>query len=134
MLAACLKAFVGTAIVFLGLDFIWLSWISIDFYRESIGAHLAETPNLAAAAVFYLLYLSGLAYFVTIPAVRGGTISSVALSGAIFGLVTYGTYDLTNMATIANWPLEVTVVDMVWGACLTSIASVAGFLVKGASR
>ncbi len=133
-MSAYLKSAVASAIVFLGLDFVWLSWISIDFYRDAIGAHLADTPNLGAAALFYLLYLSGLTYFVTIPAIRSGRMSRAVLSGAVFGLVTYGTYDLTNMATMANWPLSVTVVDMVWGGCLTAIASGAGFLLKGSRQ
>ena len=121
------KATIATGLVLIALDFIWLSEISIDFYRQNIGAHLAAEPDLVAAVAFYVIYLVGLLYFAVVPAIIRGTITSAAFSGALFGLVAYGTYDLTNMATMSNWPLIVTVVDMGWGLFLSSVAAVAGY-------
>lgn len=122
-----LKATAAVVAIFLGFDFIWLSQISIDFYRTNIGSHLADEPNLAAAAAFYLLYLAGVLYFAVIPAVIRGNLASAAFAGAALGLVCYGTYDLTNMATMTGWPLVVTAIDMLWGAVLTASASAAGY-------
>lgn len=121
------KAIIATGLVFIAIDFIWLSEISIDFYRQNIGEHLASEPNLVAAVAFYLIYLTGLMYFAVVPAIIRGTITSAAFSGALFGLVAYGTYDLTNMATMSNWPLSVTVVDMCWGMVLSAVAAIAGY-------
>lgn len=122
-----IKAAIALSLVFLTLDFIWLSQISIGFYREQIGSHLAEEPNLAAAALFYLLYLGGILYFAVAPAIIRGTLASAAFSGALLGLLCYGTYDLTNMATISDWPLIVTFVDMVWGTVITATAAAVGY-------
>ncbi|MCO6185258.1 DUF2177 family protein [Rhizobium sp. L1K21] len=124
---AYVKAAIGLSLVFLVIDFIWLSQISIGFYRTHIGSHLAEEPNLVAAAVFYVLYLGGILYFAVAPAIIRGTMASAAFSGALMGLVAYGTYDLTNMATMSDWPLIVTVVDMIWGAAITATAAAAGY-------
>jgi uncharacterized membrane protein len=123
------KATVAVVLVFLCVDFIWLSEISADFYRQNIGAHLAGEPNLGAAAVFYVVYLTGLMFFAVVPAMNRGTISSAAFSGALFGLVTYGTYDLTNMATMSDWPLSVTAVDMCWGMFISAFSAIVGYWV-----
>ncbi len=122
-----LKAFAASATVFMILDFIWLSQISIGFYRTHIGQHLAAEPNLIAAAVFYVLYLVGMLYFATAPAIMRGTVSSAAFSGGLLGLLCYGTYDLTNMATVDGWPFIVTFVDMVWGTFITATSAAAGY-------
>lgn len=116
-----------TAVVFLGVDSIWLSR-AMGFYKNSLGNLLAEKPNLLAAAVFYLIYFVGIVVFAVLPAARnGGWVSALSLGG-LLGLVAFATYDLTNLATVSRWPLVVTIVDMVWGTLVTALASLAGFI------
>jgi len=84
---------------------------------------MADSVNLPAAGLFYLLFVGTLVYFVIEPAVSGGEMQNVVLRGALFGLVTYATYDLTNLATLRDWPVVVTVVDLIWGTVLTAATS-----------
>ena len=88
---------------------------------------MKETPNFVAAGIFYLIYIVGVVYFVVMPGVEAESIGKVLLSGALFGLIAYATYDLTNMATIKDWPLIVTVVDLIWGTALTTSIGVATY-------
>lgn len=115
-----LKTYLLTLVVFLALDSLWLGLVAPRFYQAQIGFLLAEKPNWLAAGLFYLLYPTAMAYFVVMPGVREDSLIKSALRGAFFGLVTYATYDLTNQATIAGWPLLVTLVDMLWGTCLSA--------------
>lgn len=106
------------------LDFLWLSTATRLFYRPRLGPLLNEMPVWPAAVAFYLLYAAGVTLFVLRPALADGTSPLIAaLYGAAFGLVAYGTYDLTNHATVKGWPWAVTLVDMGWGALLTALAS-----------
>lgn len=107
------------------LDFLWLSTATRLLYRPKLGPLLNETPVWAPAILFYLLYGVGILVFVVRPALGdgGGSIPQAMLFGGLFGLVAYGAYDLTNHATIPNWPLSVTVIDMAWGALLTALAA-----------
>ena len=118
-----LKLYLITLLVFLGIDSIWLVLIAPQFYRAQIGHLMAETPNLLAAGIFYLLFIATLVYFVVEPALRTGIRRDALVRGALFGLVTYATYDLTNLATLRDWPLLVTVVDLLWGTTLTAITA-----------
>lgn len=120
-------AFLATALVFFGLDFIWLSKMTGLFYRQHIGHLLLDQPNIPVAAVFYLVYVAGIVYFAVAPALNGGSWTSALISGAILGFVAYGTYDMTNMATLKDWSLAVSVVDMSWGVFLTGTAATAGY-------
>jgi uncharacterized membrane protein len=118
------KTYLFTLVPFLILDALWLGLVAPAFYQSQIGHLLAASPNLPAAGIFYLLYVAGLVVFVT---GREGTLRQTALRGAFFGLLCYATYDLTNLATLRDWPLLVTVVDLVWGtfvSCITSIVAV----------
>ncbi|REJ74762.1 MAG: DUF2177 family protein [Acidobacteria bacterium] len=121
------KAFVGSLAVFLVLDLLWLRVITRDYYPRQIGHLMAENAQLGAAAVFYLVYLLGLVHLAVLPAVRGGGWSEAALSGAVLGLVAYGTYGFTNLAVLREWPLAMTLVDTAWGVVLTGLASLGGF-------
>jgi uncharacterized membrane protein len=103
---------------FLLLDAAWLGLVAPRFYQSQIGYLLRDTPNWYAAGLFYLVYISGLTVFVVTPAIRGQSLWLGVAKGAWFGIVTYATYDLTNLATIRDWPLLVTLVDLVWGATL----------------
>ena len=120
-------AYAVTAVVFLAVDYIWLSR-AIGFYRNSLGDLLAEKPNLLAATAFYSIYFVGIVVFAAMPAAKNGGWASAILLGGLLGLVAYATYDLTNLATFSRWPLVVTVVDMVWGTFITAVASLAGFV------
>lgn len=109
------------------LDFLWLSTMTKLFYRPRLGSLLSEQLVWPPALLFYVLYGVGLLAFVLRPALNDGTgLLAVFLWAALFGLVAYGTYDLTNHATLRDWPLAVTVVDMAWGALISGVASVAG--------
>jgi uncharacterized membrane protein len=119
-----LAAAVSSLLPMLALDALWLTTMSKRFYAPRIGHLMSESPALAPAAAFYLVYAVGLAAFVVAPAAReGGELSKTFLRGALFGLVCYATYDLTNQATLKAWPLSLTLVDMAWGAALTGTVS-----------
>lgn len=120
-------AYVATAIVFFGADFIWLSRMTSAFYRPRMGSLLLDQPNLGAAGLFYLVYVAGVVHLAVVPAVNSGSWTTALVSGAILGLVAYGTYDMTNLATIKNWSLSLSVVDMAWGTVLTAIAASGGY-------
>jgi uncharacterized membrane protein len=122
-------AYVSTAIVFLGIDALWLGKVATTYYRGWIGNMMLDQPNFVAAAVFYLVYVAGVVYFAVMPALNGGGWSQAAIAGAILGFIAYGTYDMTNLATLKNWPIIMTVVDMSWGTILTSFAAVMGFFI-----
>jgi uncharacterized membrane protein len=123
---AYLAAYGAAAVVFLGLDAIWLNIASRLFYRPLLGDLLAEKPNLAVAVVFYAVYVIGVVVFCVAPA---KTAAAALGLGALLGLVAYGTYDFTNLATIRNWPAIVSLVDLAWGMSLTALAALAGYAV-----
>ena len=118
-----LKLYFLTLLIFLGIDAFWLGLVAPKFYRSQIGHLMAESANLPVAGLFYLLYVWALVYFVIEPALSGKESRHVGLRGALFGLVAYATYDLTNLATLRDWPVLVTVADMLWGAVLTAFTS-----------
>jgi uncharacterized membrane protein len=90
---------------------------------------MAEKPNFIAAGVFYLLFIVGLVYFAIMPAVDAGSIGKALLAGALFGFMTYATYDLTNLATLKDWPITVTIVDLIWGTFLSTSITLLTYLV-----
>ena len=115
--------------VFIALDIIWLGFVAKNFYQNQIGFLMKNEINWAAAFVFYLLFVLGLVLFVIGPAVEKNSWVHALLFGALFGLVTYATYDLSNLATLKDWPLLVTVVDLAWGATLAASVSTASFFI-----
>ena len=119
-----LLAYAATFIALAALDFLWLGVIAKTFYRDGIGHLMATNPNWVAAAAFYLLYPVGLVIFAVLPSVGDG-LRALAL-GALFGLFCYGTYDLTNLAILKDWPLPVTLVDIVWVAVVSAAGASAG--------
>jgi uncharacterized membrane protein len=107
------------------LDAAWLGFIAPTFYKKHIGFIMADKPNWFAAIAFYLLFILGVTIFVVYPGWKNvDSLVKVGLLGALFGLVTYATYDLTNQATLKNWPYIVTIVDLLWGTVLTAAVSV----------
>ena len=110
-------------LLFLVIDFVWLSIAVKYIYKPSIGFLLLDKPNISAAFLFYFIYILGITVFVLKPNLNEYQIFDAFWMGALFGLVAYGTYDLTNLATIKNWSLKVTIIDLIWGAILTSVVS-----------
>ncbi|MEC9344312.1 MAG: DUF2177 family protein [Pseudomonadota bacterium] len=122
-------AYVATAIVFLAVDFVWLTRIARDFYFARLGEMLLTQPRLGVAAAFYLVYVVGIVVFAVMPALRADSARPAIVLGALFGCIAYATYDITNYATLKNWPFAVVVVDIAWGAFLTGLAAFAGYQV-----
>jgi uncharacterized membrane protein len=120
-------AYGGAAVGMLALDAIWLSTMAERLYRPQLGALLAEEFRAGPAVAFYAIYLFGVVYFSVAPALKIGGWRKAALNGALLGLVAYGTYDLTNQATLRNWPVLVTMLDLVWGAFLTAVSAASGY-------
>ncbi|MBD3222092.1 DUF2177 family protein [bacterium] len=114
---------------FLIIDAIWLGAVAAGFYRTHLGYLLAPEPVWLAAGVFYLLFVLGIQVFVVLPGLRSARLRPTVLRAAFFGLVTYATYDLTNLATIDGWPLVVTLVDLAWGMAISTAVALAGLAV-----
>jgi len=117
--------------VFLIIDLVWLLKISRKLYQDRIGHLMAAKANLPAALLFYLLFIGALVFFVINPAAEKGSVLYAAAAGAFFGLVTYATYDLTNLATLRNWPVSLTLIDLAWGTFITSATSAATTWISG---
>ena len=115
--------------VFLAIDMVWLIFIAKKFYAEQIGYIMTKNPNLIAAFAFYLLFIAGLIVFVITPALDKRSWIYALGMGAFFGLVTYATYDLTNLATLRDWPMLVTVVDLIWGTTLAWSVSLISYMI-----
>ncbi|MFJ4494199.1 DUF2177 family protein [Pseudomonas atacamensis] len=121
-----LIAYVATLLTFLLLDGIWLGLLMAPTYRELLGSLMLEKPLLLPAAVFYCLYVIGCVVFVVLPALSW---QRAAKLGALLGLVAYGTYDLTNWATLRDWSMQVSLLDWAWGTVATAVACTVGYLV-----
>lgn len=129
MLYQLVIAYISTAFVFFAIDFVWLSKMTGLFYRARMGDMLLAQPNFAVAGAFYLIYVAGIVYLAVLPALTSGNWSTALISGAVLGLVAYGTYDMTNLATLKNWSLSLSIVDIAWGTFLTAVSATAGYLV-----
>ncbi|MEM7042667.1 MAG: DUF2177 family protein [Pseudomonadota bacterium] len=123
-----LAAWGVTAFVFLVIDAIWLGLIATSFYARALGDLMLEQPKLGIAALFYVGYTFAIVLLVAAPAAKAGSLSQALLYGAVFGLAAYGTYDITNMATLKNWPMTMSLVDMAWGTLLTAVSAAAGYV------
>jgi len=124
-----LKLYLITLPVFFAIDMIWLGLVAKNFYAKQIGFLMKTNVNWSAAIIFYLLFIVGLVVFIITPALRQQSWQSALFFGALFGLISYATYDLTNLATINNWPLLVTVVDLIWGSVLAGSVSLISYLI-----
>ncbi|MGD9671424.1 MAG: DUF2177 family protein [Hyphomicrobiaceae bacterium] len=120
-------SYVSAAICMLILDAIWLMVSAPRLYRPLLGDLLADDFRLAPAVAFYVLYVAGIVILAVLPAIDVGKWQTAAISGAVLGLVAYGTYDLTNQATLRTWPALLTAIDLTWGAVLTSVTATAGY-------
>ncbi len=125
-------AYAVAVIVFFLVDLVWLGFIAKDFYRASIGHLMGDGFNIPAAIVFYLIYVAGLFFFAVNPALEAGDWQKAFTLGAALGFFCYATYDLTNLATLKDWPLGITLADMAWGTVLSGIVATVGY--SAASR
>lgn len=126
-------AYAATLVVMLALDLLWLGVAAKKMYVTALGSLMKDSPNLPAAGAFYLLYVLGILYFATTPALAAGSWGQAAWRGALFGFFAYMTYELTNLALIRGWPASLVVVDIVWGIVLTGIAATAGYFAARAA-
>ena len=122
-----LVAYIATAVVFLGLDAIWLSKLALGMYRQELGSLLLDKPNLPVAAAFYLLYVVGIVVLAIVPSLSEGGWVKALLMGAVLGLVAYGTYDITNLSTLKGWSAKLALIDIAWGTALTAVCATIGW-------
>jgi len=122
-----IAAYIAAAVSFLALDALWLGVVAQKLYQREFGSMLLDKPNMVAAAAFYALYLVGVVVFAVKPALESGGWTRALLQGALFGLVAYATYDLTNLATLKGFPVRVVAPDLIWGATVTAAAALAGY-------
>ena len=117
-----------TTIIFFAIDMVWLGVVARNLYKQKLGFIVSPEVNWVAAIIFYLIYIGGILFFAVLPASKEMSWQTALLNGALLGGMCYATYDLTNMATIAKWPLEIVVIDIVWGMVLTgSVAALSYF-------
>lgn len=123
------QLFAITLPVFLAIDMVWLGFVAKGLYAKELGFLMKPDVNWTAAILFYLLFVCGLIVFVITPSLETNSIGKAIFLGALFGLVSYATYDLTNLATVANWPVLITVIDLFWGTILSASVSLISFLI-----
>ena len=126
-----IKIYFITLAVFLAIDFVWLTMVAKNIYANQLGFLMTANVNWAAAILFYLLFCAGIVTFVITPSLEQHSSKKCLQLGLLFGLISYATYDLTNLATIKNWPLMITIIDLIWGSLVTATtASMSYYLSK----
>ena len=123
-----LKLYFVSLAAFLAIDMLWLGLVARSFYQQHLGFLLAPSPNWFVAILFYLLFIVGILFFVVVPGLESGSLKATLVRAALFGLITYATYDLTNLATLKDWPVLLSVVDLLWGTFLSVSVSAIGFI------
>ncbi|WP_416879136.1 DUF2177 family protein [Litorimonas sp.] len=121
-----LIAYISTLIAFFALDMLWLGLIARKFYANQLGSLMADSPNWLVAIVFYAMYIVGIVFFAIRPAIEAEQVLKATLYGALFGFFCYATYDLTNLATLRDWPTKMVFVDILWGIILTGSCATVG--------
>lgn len=126
-----IKMYFTALAVFFTIDMIWLALVAKDVYRREIGFMMSNKPNWLAAIVFYLIFIAGIVFFVINPAIEKDSWTYALFVGLFFGFITYATYDLTNLATLKDWPIKITIIDLIWGSCLGgSVSLITYFIMK----
>jgi uncharacterized membrane protein len=123
-----LQLYLVSLAAFFAVDMVWLGLAARSFYRQQLGFLTAPNLNWPAAVLFYLLFVVGLLFFVIVPGLNANSLKATLLKAALFGLITYATYDLTNLATLKDWPALLSIVDMLWGTFLSVSVSCIGFI------
>lgn len=121
--------YVGTFLTFLIIDIIWLGAVAKNLYQSQLGHLMTDNVNWAAAILFYLLYIVGILVLAVVPGASEQNLAKTILFGAIFGLICYATYDLTNLATLKDWPIKIVLIDMLWGTILSTLVSTGGYFI-----
>ncbi len=129
-----ITSYLAALFAFLLIDFIWLKYVALSFYRSNIGHLMSDTPNLAIAGLFYLVYIVGVVILAVNPALDKGSWLTACLLGGLLGFVAYGTYDITNLATLKGWPPIVAIVDIIWGTVLTASIATFSYFISTALR
>jgi uncharacterized membrane protein len=119
-----IKIYLIAVIVFFAIDMLWLGIIAKNFYQNQIGSLMKKDINWTAAIIFYLLFVGWVVFFGINPAIQENSWTQALFLGALFGFITYMTYDLTNLATLKNWPLKLAIVDILWGTVLAMLVSI----------
>ncbi|MFZ5565075.1 MAG: DUF2177 family protein [Thermodesulfobacteriota bacterium] len=125
--AKLLVVYGGMLASFLVIDLVWLGVVARSMYQKHLGYLMAPQVNWGAAIVFYLIFVFGLFFFAVLPGIESRALAKTLVSGCLFGLICYATYDLTNLATVRQWPLTITLIDMAWGAVLSTCVTATGF-------
>ena len=124
-----LKHYLIAFVAFLVIDLVWLLFVAKDLYQRELGFIMSDKPNWIAAIIFYLIFIGGLLFFVINPAIETNSWMYALFAGMFLGLLTYATYDLTNLATLKDWPLKITIIDLIWGTFLGGSVSTVTFFV-----
>jgi len=124
-----LKLYLLTIPVFFAIDLLWLGVVAKNFYQNNLAHLLSPAVNWPAAFLFYFMYIAGIILFAVKPGLDAGSLAKAAIWGALFGFFTYATYDLTNLATLREWPIKVVVVDIVWGTILCTLVASGSYLI-----
>lgn len=115
-----IKLYLLAFVAFLAIDGIWLTFVAQSLYKQYLGYLMSPNPNLAAAGIFYLVFVVGLLVFVVLPGLKEKSLGQTLARAALFGFVSYATYDLTNLATVKDWPVAITLIDLTWGTFLSA--------------
>ena len=124
-----LKLYLVSLAAFFAIDMLWLGLVARSFYQQYLGFLMAPSPNWSVAIIFYLLFVVGILVFVVLPGLGANSLKTTLARAALFGFITYATYDLTNLATLKDWPALLSIVDMLWGTFLSVSVSFVGFIV-----
>lgn len=124
-----LAYFAVTFVVFMGIDLIWLGFVAKNIYSKYLGYLMAPQVNWLAALVFYVIFIIGVLYFVIAPSLVDRDFTQLVIRAMLFGFITYATYDLTNLATVRDWPITITIIDLIWGTTLSTSVSVISYLI-----
>ena len=121
-------AYITVAITFGAIDFVWLSYAVDALYKPMFGDLLLQEIRWAPAIAFYALFVFGIVYFAVRPALKSQSLSTASVNGLLYGAVCYGTYDLTNFATLTFWTLHVTIIDLAYGAAISCVCATLAYL------
>ncbi|MGB4659404.1 MAG: DUF2177 family protein [Mobilitalea sp.] len=124
-----IKTYLIALAVFFLIDIVWLVVVARKLYQKELGYIMSEKPNWIVAALFYLIFIAGLVFFVINPALEKNSWTYALFVGMLFGLITYSTYDLTNLATLKDWPIKITIIDLIWGTSLGGLVSTVTFFI-----
>lgn len=122
-----LKTYVAALFIFIAGDLTWLGYVAKKLYRDQLGFIMSSKTNWTSAVMFYLIFIAGLMFFVIVPAMQRDSWKYALSAGMFFGLVTYATYDLVNLAVLENWPVKITIIDIAWGIFLVGTVSLSAF-------